>query len=279
MPASSTGMHRLTRLPHPEVAIFLQAGCGGGGGSSDDSSSSTTTSSSSSSRSSTVNAPSITAQPASVATGDTGSYDVVVSNSVGSVTRSAVALTVTTTTSGALATSATTAAQAFLATLSTTQQAQVQLAWSLDTARRWSNLPASMVVSRNGLSWSSLSTAQRTAALSTGDTLHQGLQAADDYLYASGAGSSYGSGNYHIVLLGTPSTSGFWLLSSYLSSSALAQTYVAYAGAGSPWSGLIDLLCDGMRHIAEGSDHLLFLLVLLVMPALVAPDGRRCSGH
>ncbi|MDQ5898620.1 MAG: hypothetical protein QG612_2706 [Pseudomonadota bacterium] len=243
MPAGSPGMHRLTRLPHPEVAIFLHA----------------------------------------------GSYDVVVSNSVGSVTRSAVALTVTTTTSGALATSATTAAQAFLATLSTTQQAQVQQAWSLDTARRWSNLPASMVVSRNGLSWSSLSTAQRTAARaliatalsSTGDTLHQGLQAADDYLYASGAGSSYGSGNYHIALLGTPSTSGFWLLSSYLSSSALAQTYVAYAGAGSPWSGLIDLLCDGMRHIAEGSDHLLFLLllVLLVMPALVAPDGRRCSGH
>ena len=188
MPAGSTGMHRLTRLPHPEVAIFLHAGCGGGG-SSDDCSSSTTTSSSSSSRSSTVNAPSITTQPASVATGDTGSYDVVVSNSVGSVTRSAVALTVTTTTSGALATSATTAAQAFLATLSTTQQAQVQLAWSLDTARRWSNLPASMV-SRNGLSWSSLSTAQRTAARaliatalsSTGDTLHQGLQAADDYL-------------------------------------------------------------------------------------------------
>jgi hypothetical protein len=156
---------------------------------------------------------------ASVATGDAGSYDVVVSNSVGSVTSLAVALTVTTTTSGALATSATTAAQAFLATLSTTQQAQVQLAWSLDTARRWSNLPASMV-SRNGLSWSSLSTAQRTAARaliatalsSTGDTLHQGLQAADDYLYASGAGSSYGSGNYYIALLGTPSTSGFWLL-------------------------------------------------------------------
>lgn len=41
------------------------------------------------------------------------------------------------------------------------------------------------------------------------------------------------------------------------------------ARAGSPWSGLIDLLAEGMRHIAEGSDHLLFLLLLLV----VAPLG------
>ena len=39
----------------------------------------------------------------------------------------------------------------------------MQLSWSLSTARQWSNLPASMV-SRNGLAWKNLSTAQQTAA-------------------------------------------------------------------------------------------------------------------
>lgn len=160
---------------------------------------------------------------ASVATSDAGSYTVAVSNSAGSVTSNAAVLSVTASSSGGssqLSADATTAAQAFIATLSTTQQSSVQLAWSLDTARHWSNLPAGMV-SRNGLSWGSLSTAQKTAARTligvalgaTGNTLHQGLQAADDALVSLyGANSTYGSGNYYIAFLGTPSTSGFWLL-------------------------------------------------------------------
>ena len=154
-----------------------------------------------------------------VAASDAGSYDVLVSNASGSVTSSAATLTVSTTTAGTLSTEVTTAAQAFLATLSSSQQSTVQLAWSLDAGRKWSNLPAAMVA-RNGLSWGALSTAQKTAARtlistalgSTGNALHLGMQAADDYLNANGGGSTYGAGNYYIAFLGTPSASSFWTL-------------------------------------------------------------------
>jgi len=157
----------------------------------------------------------------SAASSDAGSYDVVVSNSAGSATSSTATLTVTTTTSTSSSLSADvyTAALAFYNTLSSSQQSTVQLAWSLDTARKWSNLPAQLVA-RNGVTWGSLSTAQQTAARtmiatalsSTGNTLHIGLQAADDYLAANGGGSSYGNGQYYIAFLGTPSTSDFWML-------------------------------------------------------------------
>jgi len=157
----------------------------------------------------------------SVTTSDAGSYDVVVSNSVGSVTSSAATLSVTTSTSGTLSAAVTSAAQAFYATLSTSQQSSVQLTYSLDTARRWSNLPASFVA-RNGVSWGSLSTAQKTAARtliatalsSAGNDLHIGMQAADDALVSLFGASSaqYGNGNYYIAFLGTPSASSFWML-------------------------------------------------------------------
>jgi len=154
-----------------------------------------------------------------VATANAGNYDVVVSNSLGSVTSTAAALSVTATVSGTLSAEVTTAAQAFVATLTSTQQSTVQLAYSTDTARRWSNLPASFVA-RNGVSWGNLSTDQKTAARtmitkalgSTGNTLHIGMQAADDYLNANGGGSSYGAGQYYIAFLGTPSATGYWLL-------------------------------------------------------------------
>jgi len=157
----------------------------------------------------------------SVASSDAGSYDVVVTNSVGSVTSSAATLTVTTTSSGSSSLSADvyTAATTFYNTLSTSQQSTVQLSWSLDTARKWSNLPAALVA-RNGINWGSLSTAQQTAAStliatalsSTGKTLWEGMQAADDYLAANGGGSSYGNGQYYIAFIGTPSASSFWML-------------------------------------------------------------------
>lgn len=157
----------------------------------------------------------------SVATTDASTYDVVVTNSVGSVTSSAATLTVNTTTaaSSALSSSVYTAAMAFYNTLTTTQQSTIQLAWSLDSARKWSNLPAQLS-NRNGITWGSLSTTQKAAATTlmktalsdTGATLHLGLQAADDYLNANGGGSSYGNGNYYIAFVGTPSTTGFWLL-------------------------------------------------------------------
>lgn len=155
----------------------------------------------------------------SVTAGDAGSFDVVVSNSLGSVTSTAATLTVTTATGGALSAQATAAAQAFLATLSTTQQATARIDFSVTSARRWSNLPAALS-GRNGVNWGSLSAAQQTAArnlittaLSTaGNTLHVGMQAADDYLNAIGGGAMYGNGQYYIVILGTPSTTNFWML-------------------------------------------------------------------
>jgi hypothetical protein len=155
----------------------------------------------------------------SVASSDAGSYDVVVSNSYGSTDSSTATLTVTTTTSGTLSAEVTSAAESFLSTLSSSQESTVQLSWDLDTARHWSNLPAQLV-SRNGITWGSLSTAQKTAARtligtalsSTGQTLWEGMQAADNYLADNGGGSSYGEGNYYIAFLGTPSSSSFWML-------------------------------------------------------------------
>lgn len=151
---------------------------------------------------------------------DGGSYDVVVTNANGSVTSNAVTLSVTlVTSSSTLGSAVYDAAVVFYNTLSSSQQSSIQLAWSLDTARRWSNLPAAMV-SRNGIKWGSLSTAQQAAATTliktalsdSGSSLQAGLQAADDYLNANGGGSSYGNGNFYIAYVGTPSATGFWIL-------------------------------------------------------------------
>lgn len=167
-----------------------------------------------------ANATAATYTVASATTASAGSYTVLISNAAGSVTSSPATLTVTTASgSSALSAAVTTSAQAFLATLSSTQQASVQLSWDLAAGRKWSNLPAGMSA-RNGISLGSLSTAQRTAAnnliaaalSTTGNTLWQGMLAADDYLNANGGGSTYGNGNYYIAFLGTPSATGFWVL-------------------------------------------------------------------
>ena len=158
---------------------------------------------------------------ASAAVADAGSYSVRVTNSAGSANSAAALLSVTSNSSGgsALAAATTSAAQAFLASLSTAQQSSVVLTWDLATARRWSNLPASMVA-RNGIAWGSLSATQKAAADtliatalgSTGRTMQIGMQAADDYLNTAGGGSTYGNANYYIAMLGTPTATGFWVL-------------------------------------------------------------------
>ncbi len=151
---------------------------------------------------------------------DAGSYDVVITNASGSATSAAATLAITaaaSTTPQSLA--AYTAAMAFYSTLSASQQTTVQLPWSLDTARRWSNLPAGFVA-RNGIALGSLSTAQLASATAlikvalgdTGSSLQAGMQAADDYLAANGGGASYGNGNYYVAFLGAPSSTGFWML-------------------------------------------------------------------
>jgi hypothetical protein len=108
----------------------------------------------------------------------------------------------------------------FLATLTTTQQASVVLTLNLSNAERWSNLPCGLSC-RNGLAFSSLTSTQLAAAKAVaqaafGTTTGEGydeftqIMAADDYLGQTASG--YSSGNYVIAFLGTPSTTGKWML-------------------------------------------------------------------
>lgn len=121
--------------------------------------------------------------------------------------------------SASLSSSTYAAAVAFYDTLNSSQQSTVQLDGSVDTARHWSNLPAQLV-SRNGIDFGSLTSAQRLAASrlvrtalgKTGTMLQAGMMAADNYLADHGGGSSYGQDNYYIAFLGTPSTTSFWML-------------------------------------------------------------------
>jgi len=49
-------------------------------------------------------------------------------------------------------------------------------------------------------------------------------------------------------------------------------------GPGSAWRGFVSAVRLGMRHIAEGHDHLLFLMALL-LPAPLLAQGRRWGGY
>lgn len=49
-------------------------------------------------------------------------------------------------------------------------------------------------------------------------------------------------------------------------------------GAGSDWRGFVSAIRLGMHHIAEGHDHLLFLIALL-LPAPVLAAGRFWNGY
>jgi len=48
---------------------------------------------------------------------------------------------------------------------------------------------------------------------------------------------------------------------------------------GSVWKGFIAMTRLGMRHIAEGYDHLLFLLLLLIIAPLTTVEGRWTSAE
>lgn len=109
----------------------------------------------------------------------------------------------------------------YLATLSTTQQTTSVNTLNLTNAKKWSNLPENGST-RLGLKFSALTTAQLTAAKALlaevmGSTENQGFNQfiqttlSDDNL-SSAAGGPYGSGNYVIGFLGTPSTTGKWML-------------------------------------------------------------------
>lgn len=116
------------------------------------------------------------------------------------------------------------AANAFLATLSTTQQATVLQTFNATNVIKWSNFPIAGYNGRIGLRFDALTAAQRTAALAvvqaaTGTAANEGfneiqqIRTADDYLVSAGSNSSiFGSNIYFIAFLGTPSTTGTWML-------------------------------------------------------------------
>ena len=116
------------------------------------------------------------------------------------------------------------AANAFLATLSTAQQVTVLQTFSSANVIKWSNFPIAGYRDRIGIRFDALTAAQRTAALAvvqaaTGTTPNEGfneiqqIRTADDYLVSSGSDASiFGSNIYFIAFLGTPSTTGTWML-------------------------------------------------------------------
>jgi hypothetical protein len=92
---------------------------------------------------------------------------------------------------------------------------------NLTNAKLWSNLPCGLTC-RDGLLFSSLNAAQLAAAkaviaAATSTTADQGysefseINTTDSLLYTV-AGGSYGPGYYVICFLGTPSTTGKWML-------------------------------------------------------------------
>lgn len=111
------------------------------------------------------------------------------------------------------------AANTFLATLSDSEQATVQFDWT-DTAQkqRWSNFPPAGF-QRAGLMWGDLSEAQQQAwlAVMQATLSTEGYNRilaewqADDALFAQeGTGGGFGTANYFIALIGTPSETTPW---------------------------------------------------------------------
>ncbi|RTQ53740.1 DUF3500 domain-containing protein [Hymenobacter gummosus] len=117
-----------------------------------------------------------------------------------------------------------TAANAFLATLSTAQQATVLQTFNATNVVKWSNFPIAGYNGRIGIRLDALTAAQRTAAMAvvqaaTGTAANEGfdeiqqIRTADDYLVSTGSSSTtFGSNIYFIAFLGTPSTTGTWML-------------------------------------------------------------------
>lgn len=114
-------------------------------------------------------------------------------------------------------------AETFKASLTTTQITSLQDTYSKTHAQKWSNLPEALYRGRAGLQTSTFTTAQWTAfynllkaatssITSEGNAEYLGILAADDYLNSIGGGSAYGSGNYYIAFIGTPSATGLWCL-------------------------------------------------------------------
>lgn len=156
-------------------------------------------------------------------------------------------------------------AQAFYNTLGSELQAAVLLDYSLDYAKRWSNLPQGLISgggapggggggssqARVGINLGQLSDEQLTAfdallkaATGTAEGLGyaeiQAHLAADDYLGDNGGGDDYGRENFYVALLGSPQDTGTWEFQFGGHHLAVANTYTdgALAGATPAFRGI-----------------------------------------
>jgi len=133
----------------------------------------------------------------------------------------AVAVTAQTPTADAQTTKVVSAANAFLGALSTDQKSKMSFAFT-DAAQRarWSNFPTG-IFQRVGLRWGDMSAAQRTDLMNLlgtvlsadGLKMVQEQMDADEVLKTTGGGQLvFGSAEYYVAFLGTPSTTSPWML-------------------------------------------------------------------
>jgi hypothetical protein len=123
----------------------------------------------------------------------------------------------------------------FKSSLTASQLSAAQLSYNLTNAAKWSNLPVNLAP-RIGVRFGDLNADQLSKAKAIlqevmGKKANEGydeadqLWLADQYLTQNGGGSSYGSGQYYMAFLGTPSTTGAWELQSGGHHLAIAETY------------------------------------------------------
>jgi len=112
-------------------------------------------------------------------------------------------------------------AQAFKATLNAQQLAALEIPLTKEASTKWTNIPGG-ASNRNGLQFSTLNPAQLAAAkaiiaAAAGTAANEGydeflqIGLADEVIGKSGR-KGYGSGEYIIAFLGTPSATGQWML-------------------------------------------------------------------
>ena len=132
------------------------------------------------------------------------------------------------------------AANAFLAMLSDSEKATATVAFTDAIAKtRWSNLPGT---TRSGIQFSALGADKLAAAkgvakvalTAAGYTDFAGILAADDYLGTQSGNSTYSSGNYSIAMIGTPSSTGKWMLQLGGHHMAFNLTYLSGVGYPTP---------------------------------------------
>lgn len=123
------------------------------------------------------------------------------------------------------------AANALLATLNDAERAKVGFAFNSDQKTQWSNLPSRIYV-RNGLRMGDLTSRQRDGVLGllAAALSREGYQKVTDIMNAdealknarggrtggrpggAGGGVVFGSDEYYLALLGTPSATGAWMI-------------------------------------------------------------------